>query len=475
MTAGQSAGPAPGPARLRELLAAGELTAERHVRTVLDAIRADTTGAYVAVAGEGALRAAREADALIRERGAAAWLERPLLGVTVSVKDLLQTGDLPTGRGSLLPNTRPPEDTPAVARLRAAGAVVVGKTATSEYGWSASTVRRVGPPVRNPYDPRRTAGGSSGGAAAAVATGMCDGALGTDGAGSVRIPAAFCGVVGYKPSYGRIPYVPGSIERLSHQGTLARRVEDAAALAAVAAGPHPYDPDSALGSLDPERSSRRLRVGWVEYERTGAGVREVTERALGAFAGRGHRVERIEVRCDGLYPALVDILAAAEAAATGPEDEELCDPGRLEVVRHGRILSGTAVIRAEEVRHALRTKLRSVMDRYDILAMATVPVEPFDAGAIAPEWAADPRDLLWLAWSPATYPFNMTGQPAVSVPAGLTPAGLPAGVQVVGPVGADALVLATAARLETDLGALPAPWAAQPPPAPAALPVVERI
>lgn len=481
MRAAKSAGPAPGPARLREQLTAGELTVEEHVRAVLDAVHADTTGAYVAVAGEGALRAAREADVLIRERGPAAWRERPLLGATVSVKDLLQTGDLPTGRGSLIPNSRPRRDAPAVARLRAAGAIVVGKTATSEYGWSASTASRFAPPVRNPYEHRRTAGGSSGGAAAAVAAGLCDGALGTDGAGSVRIPAAFCGVVGYKPSYGRIPYVPGSIERLSHQGTLARRVEDAAALAAVAAGPHPYDPDSALGSRDPERGARRLRVAWVEYEGTGAGVREATEPAVAALASRGHRVERIEVSCEGLYPALVDILAVAEAVSTGPEDEELCDPGRLEVVRHGRTLSGTAVMRAEEVRQALRTKLRSVMECYDLLAMATVPVEPFDAWAIAPEWAADPRDLLWLAWSPATYPFNMTGQPAVSVPAGLTPAGLPAGVQVVGPVGADALVLATAARLEADLGVLPAPpvpSAPQPPPGPgpaaAALPVVER-
>ncbi|GAA2139699.1 amidase [Streptomyces synnematoformans] len=444
---------------LTRRLRRGELTVVEHVERVLTAIRErDTAGAYVTAAGEEALRAAAEADARIRERGAAAWAGAPLLGVTVSVKDLLQTRDLPTTRGSLLPNRRPRLAAPAVARLRAAGAVVVGKTTTSEYGWSASTVGPVAPPTRNPYDPARSAGGSSGGAAAAVATGLGDGALGTDGSGSVRIPAAFCGVVGYKPSYGRIPYHPNGADRLAHQGTLARSVTDAAALAAAVAGPHPDDPDSGLGSIDAaRRAGRPRRVGWIEYEGTSEPVRRVTERACAALAALGHRVERIEVRCDHLYPALVDILAAAEAAGTSSADEEHCDPGRLAVVRHGRTLRGADVMRAEEVRQELRLKLRSVMGTYGLLAMATVPIEPFAADAIGPAWAADPRDLLWLAWSPASYPFNMTGQPAVSLPAGLTDAGLPAGVQLAGPVGADHAVLAAAHRLQTELGTLPPP------------------
>ncbi|MEU6420534.1 amidase family protein, partial [Streptomyces spiralis] len=138
----------------RELLRQGELSAVEHTRAVLRAVRErDTLDAYVAVAGEEALRAAERADAHIRERGADAWQAMPLLGVTVCVKDLLQTRDLPTGRGSLLPNDRPRKDAPAVARLRAAGAVVVGKTATSEYGWSASTVSRVAPPPPQPNKP----------------------------------------------------------------------------------------------------------------------------------------------------------------------------------------------------------------------------------------------------------------------------------------------------------------------------------
>ncbi|MFC9914418.1 amidase [Streptomyces sp. NPDC059862] len=441
----------------RRWLATG-LTVTEHVQATLTAVREhDSLGAFVAVAGDEALAAAEKADARIREMGADAWRDMPLLGVTVSVKDLLQTQDLPTRRGSLLRNDRAPRDAPAVARLRAAGAVIVGKTTTSEYGWSASTVSRVGPSTRNPYDHALTAGGSTGGGAAAVATGLCQVSLGTDGAGSIRIPAAFCGVVGYKPSYGRLPYSPNSIDRLAHQGPLARTVADAALLAQVAAGPHVDDPDSALVSVDQARDRRRLRVGWIHYDGTSPQIAEVTDQAREALVALGHRVESIPAPYNDPYPALIDILAAAEAADTLPWAEQWCDPGRLEIVRYGRTLSGEAVMRAEGVRQTLRGRLRAVMDHYDLLAMATVPIEPLQADAIAPDWAADPRDLQWLSWAPAAYPFNMTGQPAVSLPAGLTRSGLPAAVQLVGPVGADALVLAAAQQLENELGGPPRP------------------
>ena len=442
----------------KELLGRGEISAVDHVRSALDLIdeKDPGLGAFLSVAGDEALRAAEAADARIRELGAAAWDDRPLLGVTVAVKDLVQTRDLPTTRGSLLPNERPRADAPAVARLRAAGAIVVGKTTTSEYGWSASTVSRVAAPTRNPWDPRFSAGGSSGGSAAAVAAGLCSAALGTDGAGSIRIPAAFCGVVGYKPSFGRVPYVPACADRLAHLGPFARSVSDAAELAAVLGGPHRQDPDSGLGALGATRERERLRIGWIEFPGTSAEVRRVTERVWPILQGQGHRIEGVEEPFRDPYPALVDIIAAAEAAGTRPEDEDRCDPGRLAVARHGRTVTGAAVMRAEEERMALRTTLGSLMERYDLLAMATVPAEPFDAGAIGPEWAADPRDLLWLAWSPATYPFNLTGQPAISLPAGLTRSGLPVGLQLVGAAGADDLVLSTARRVEAELGFSPA-------------------
>jgi aspartyl-tRNA(Asn)/glutamyl-tRNA(Gln) amidotransferase subunit A len=174
------------------------------------------------------------------------------------------------------------------------------------------------------------------------------------------------------------------------------------------------------------------------------------------LARRGHRLECLEVPFRDPYTALLDVVAAAEAAGTDPADEDRADPGRLAVVHYGRTVTGAAVLRAEQVRLTLRAVLRSVMKRYDLLAMATVPIEPFDVGAIGPPGAADPADLRWLAWSPASYPFNLTGQPALSLPVGRTPAGLPVGLQLVGPLGGDDLVLAVARRLEAELEPLPA-------------------
>jgi aspartyl-tRNA(Asn)/glutamyl-tRNA(Gln) amidotransferase subunit A len=413
--------------------------------------------AFVTVAGEAALREAEAADRLIRRAGASAWRRRPLLGVTVGIKDLIQTADLPTGRGSLLANDRPRFDPPVVARLRSAGAIVIGKTTTSEYGWSASTVSRAGATTRNPWDPRRSAGGSSGGSAAAVASGLCTVAIGTDGAGSIRIPAAFCGVVGYKPSFARIPYVPPCADRVSHLGPITRTVADAATVAAVTQGADPGDPDSLLAAVDRRRRPDRLRIGWLEFPGTEAGVRSAGAGLRDTLAGLGHRVEDIGLPFTDPYPALVDLLAAAEAADIGPAHQAGGDPGRLAVARYGRTLDAGAVARAEQTRLRLRIDLTAAMRTYDLLAMTTVPIEPFDAEAIGPAWAADPATLRWLAWSPATYPFNLTGQPAISLPIGLTGSGLPVGGQLVGPVGGDKRLLAVAAQVERMLPPLPVP------------------
>lgn len=436
----------------------------RRETTVLDLVEtsvvaahtdADDLGAFVAVADDRALAEARNADKCILELGEEAWAKQPLLGVTFSVKDLIQTAELPTRRGSLLDNPRPEADAPSVAALRRAGAIVIGKTTTSEHGWSASTVNRVSPPTRNPWNPGRSTGGSSGGAAAAVATGMGVAALGTDGAGSVRIPASFCGVVGFKPTFGRVPYHPPCADRLAHVGPLANSVDDIAELMNVLSRPHLKDPDSGSRSTEPPQDASQLRVGWVDLPGAEPDVLRVCQRARTYLEGGRHRLEHLDETIPDPYPDLVTILAATEAVGMSENEEELADPGRIAIAEYGRSLSGADVMRAEEARMDLRVKMRSVMDRFDLLVMPTVPIEPFAVDAIAPPWAADPEEQLWLAWSPATYPFNMTGQPALTVPMGLTGYGLPVGLQIVGPYGQDDLVLAFAREIELERGDLP--------------------
>jgi aspartyl-tRNA(Asn)/glutamyl-tRNA(Gln) amidotransferase subunit A len=423
-------------------------------------------GAFLTVARERATAEAEAADRLLRTRGRDAWLGRPLLGMPVTVKDLTATAGIRTTRGSLLhADTVPARDAPAVARLRAAGAVVVGKTNTSEGGWSAAGTNRLQGPTRNPWNLALTPGGSSAGAAASMAVGIGVGATGTDGAGSIRLPAAFCGVVGFKPTLGRVPYVPRSPEELSHLGPLTRTVEDAALLVSVMAGFDVGDPASfgvpgrITADLDPvaERLPG-LRIGWVASlgaPEPDPAIARVARRAADSLAAHGHRIEEIAPPFEDPYPILETILAAWEAAAH-PRDEPgvtgLLDQDRLEVVRYGRELSAAALARAYEGRARLRARSLALMAEYDLLAMPTVGIAPFAAELHEPPPAPSGRvpkgRLSWLAWASEAYAFNLTGQPAISVPAGLTPDGLPVGLQLVGGLHRDVRVLAVAHQLE---------------------------
>ncbi|MEW2412574.1 amidase family protein [Streptomyces sp. NPDC046866] len=459
---------------LRALYADGSLLPSEHVAATFELLAQwePYLGAFLTLARERAGAEAEAADRLLHRLGAAAWRERPLLGMPVSVKDLTPTEGLRTTRGSLLhADTVPERDAPAVARLRAAGAVVIGKTNTTEGGWSAASVNRLQGPTRNPWDLSRTPGGSSAGAAASVAVGIGVGATGTDGAGSIRIPAAFCGVVGFKPSLGRIPYVPQSPEELSHLGPLTRTVADAALLTQVMSGHDPGDPLSfglpahlgagAAGdpAADLEAAAGRLtglRIGWIPSLGAPApepGIAAAARRAVEALAARGHTVEEIDPPFEDPYPALEVILAAWEAAAHADDLDAVADrldPGRLEVVRYGRGLSAARLAQAYEARSRLRARAQALMERYDLLALPTVAVAPFAAERHGPAAPVRKGALNWLAWAPEAYTFNLTGQPAVSVPAGLAPDGLPVGLQLVGARHADPTVLAAARQVEQD-------------------------
>ncbi|MCB5906282.1 amidase [Streptomyces pinistramenti] len=446
---------------LRRLYETGALSPTAFLQDTLDLIDAQqpSLGAFVTVAADQARAAAAEAEARIRALGAAAWDEQPLLGVPVSVKDLTATRGLRTTRGSLrLRDATPDEDAPAVARLRKAGAVILGKTTTSEGGWSAATVNRLGPAAANPWDTSLSAGGSSGGAAAAVAAGLGIAATGTDGAGSIRIPAAFCGVVGFKPTHGRIPYVPHCPDRHSHLGPLTRTVADAGLLADVMTGADPRDPDSYSARHGGQLPvpARPLRIAWIETPGPAAAdhLTAPQRAAVQALADEGHRIERIPLPFDDPYPALVTILAAAEAAGSPPEHDAWADPERLRIVEHGRRLGAADLVHAEAARGGLRTQLAACTDRFDLLAMPTLTVEPFPVDAWRPaDGNHDP--LSWLAWAPAAYPFNLAGMPALSLPVGLSARGLPVGLQLAAAPGHDALVLHVAREIERSLPSPP--------------------
>lgn len=432
-------------AELRGWYSVGELSPTEYTRATIDLLHQSQPAlhAFLTVTADSALAQAAESERLIRSLGEAAWAGRPLLGVPMSVKDLTPTAGVRTTRGSLRhADWIPDRDSPAVARLREAGMVLIGKTTTSEFGWSAGTVNRLAEPAANPWDTCRSAGGSSGGAAAAIAAGIGVGALGTDGAGSIRVPAAFCGVVGFKPTFGHVPYVPVSPEGLSHIGPLTRDVVTARLITGVIAGPHPDDPLSVERHADRSTPVDPVRIGWLRWDGPTTEVETIGRSAVDVLGD----VAELAVPFPDPYPHLVTILAAFDAAGQPPDDEELSDQFRRRVVEHGRGL------RAVDLAHALTERVRltqgmdRLMEQFDVLAMPTVWVEPFPVDAWRPD-SGD--DLDWLAWCRAAYPFNLTGQPAISVPAGFTATGLPVGLQLVGRRHEDALVLHVAEQFES--------------------------
>ena len=437
--------------------AAGTLSPVEVTRAVLDRITSlnGALNAFCLVDGDGANAQARRSEARWRSGRPLG----PLDGVPTSIKDLLLTRGWPTLRGSRTvdPNQEWADDAPAVARLREAGAVLVGKTTTPELGWKGVTDGPLTGVTRNPHDPSRTSGGSSGGAAAAVAAGMGALAVGTDGGGSVRIPAGFCGIVGLKATYGRVPIHPASpFGTLSHAGPMARSVADAALMLDVLSGADVRDwsaldrpadrfADRIDGGVAGLRLAYSADLGYVDVDpEVAACVRAAVE----VLAGLGAHVEQVDPGFADPVDAFHVLWFAGAAKAVesaAPAQWEGLDPGLRAIAEEGRTLSALDYLEATAQRMALGTRMGLFHERFDLLVTPTLPIPAFEAGReVPPGWPA-PR---WTSWTPFTYPFNLTQQPAVSVPCGSTAAGLPVGLQIVGPRFADALVLRAAAAYE---------------------------
>jgi aspartyl-tRNA(Asn)/glutamyl-tRNA(Gln) amidotransferase subunit A len=443
---------------LRNAIAAGELSATEATRASLDAIRAGDTalGAFTHVAAGAALARAAEID---RTQTAG-----PLAGVPVAVKDNLCTTDMPTTASSrILKGYVPPYDATVVARLRAAGAVIVGKTNCDEFAMGSSTENSAIQVSRNPWDPTRTPGGSSGGSAVAVAAGFVPAALGSDTGGSIRQPAALCGLVGFKPTYGRVSRygLLAFASSLDQVGPLTRTVGDAALVASIIAGPDPADataaevpvPDSPAAGA----TADGLRVG-VPRALVGEGVdpevRRLFEASLEALAGLGASLVDIDLPHASWAIPVYYLVATAEASS---------NLARYDGVRYGhrtaraatlqtmysrtrdegfgaevkrRIMLGTYVLsagyydayyfKAQQVRTLIRRDYDAAFESVDVVAMPTSPTPAFKLG----EKVDDPLQM-YLA-DVFTVSANLSGLPAISVPCGFTEGGLPVGLQLTG-------------------------------------------
>jgi aspartyl-tRNA(Asn)/glutamyl-tRNA(Gln) amidotransferase subunit A len=414
--------------------------------------------AYCTVTAEQALKQARQAEKALGKKKKQDL--GPLHGVPFSVKDLLFTKGIRTMRGSKMYEQFVPEENhPAVDRLLAAGGIVLGKTTSPEFGWKGVTDSPVTGITRNPWNLERTPGGSSGGAAAQVAAGMGPLAIGTDGGGSIRIPAGFSGIFGLKPSYGRVANYPSSpFFHLSHAGPMTRTVADAALMLSIMAGPDDRDRLSLEGT--PDDYSRRLtkgikglRVAWspdLGYAHVQPEVAAAAAKAAKAFKELGVKVEEVNPGFgDPTEMFTVFWLSGAAGMLRDalPQWESRLDPGLVDQVKRGMAYSAADYVQAQIERHAYWDKVRKFFERYDLLLTPTLAVLPFRTGLNHPDQGTkDEKD--WMNWTPFTYPFNLTHLPAATVPAGFSPDGLPVGLQIVGRRFADRTVLQAAAAFE---------------------------
>ncbi|PLZ00863.1 Asp-tRNA(Asn)/Glu-tRNA(Gln) amidotransferase GatCAB subunit A [Burkholderia sp. WAC0059] len=436
-------------------LAAGEVSPLDVTEAVLARIEAvdPHVGAFVHVNADARETARRLTDELARGvcRG-------PLHGVPIAVKDNYLSADMPTTAGSRAPGYAfPLEDSTAVARLRAAGAVLIGKTRTHEFAWGTET-----PPTRNPWDLSRIPGGSSGGSGAALAARLAFGALGSDTGGSIRIPASLCGVVGLKPTFGRVSragVVPHSWS-LDHAGPLALSVRDAALMLQVLAGPDPRDPATAAAPVpdfgaDLDAGIAGLRVGVCRnhfFGRNEADVERLVEAAIADLAALGAQIVDFEI--PNLKYGLGAIYAIELASSSAWHDRALQDGATAAMaddvrtlVEIGRLVSASDYLKAEQLRVQLIRDFEAVLQKVDVIATPGSSVTAWKRGQPGVVTGGIEESPLAASWR-LTYPFNLTGMPALSLPCGFDARGLPAGLQLAGRPFDEATILRVAHAYE---------------------------
>jgi aspartyl-tRNA(Asn)/glutamyl-tRNA(Gln) amidotransferase subunit A len=426
---------------LRARIARREISPVEATRRALDKAQAmqGSLNAFFFLMPERAMAAAKAAEAAVMRGGQLG----PLHGVPLSVKDLIAVGGERYAFGSrCMADNIAAADAPSVERAKRAGAIVIGKTTTSEFGCKAVGDSPLTGVTRNPWNPKKTPGGSSAGAAASVAAGVTPIALGTDGGGSVRIPGSLTGLAAIKGHFGRIPVWPVSATTtLAHVGPMARTVEDAALLLTVCAGYDARDPYSVAGPVPDllaacKADAKGLRIAYsptLGYARPDAEVVRVVDAAAKRFEALGCTVDLVE-RVFERDP--VDVWAAEFYAGAGTRlrpfldsKRELIDPAVADILEQALRQELRDYYGKVFERYALRDALRPFFERYDILLSPTLPISSLDAGKNVPDHLADRNIISWVYY---TYPFNLTGQPAATVCAGIAADGMPVGLQIVG-------------------------------------------
>jgi amidase len=444
--------------RLARLVRARRLSATEVVKAFIARIEGvnPKVNAIVTFLPEQALSAAKALDRSKSFTG-------PLAGLPIAHKDLLPTKGVRTTFGSLVYESHiPKEDHLVVQRLAAAGALLIGKTNTPEFGAGSQTFNKVFGVTRNPYDLSKTAGGSSGGAGAAVASGMLPFADGSDLAASLRNPGNYCNVVGFRPTPGRVPGWPAanSWDTLSVLGPVARTVEDCAFLLSAMAGPDPRAPTSlsepgSLFSRPLKRDFRKTRVAWSRD----LGALPFDPRVLSVLAPQrrvleklGCIVEDAEPDFSGATEAFETLRAVSFLGRYGALLKEHRDKLKDTVIwniEQGLRLTPEKIARAGQLRSELFHRMRAFLERYEFLVCPVNQLPPFDADVQWPREIAGVKLENYLDWMKSCYYITITSHPAISVPAGFTPEGLPVGLQIVGRYRADFSVLQLAHAFES--------------------------